>query len=219
MFVAKFTWKEDRPYLPSNFAINLLKKLRDSPELLKILGKIILKQEKQGFNKRVNDYRTNNTHYLPHHAVKKVSNTNSPSLNDCLMVGPPFLKNLCTILLRFHYHNGTISTYIEKMFLHVQLHDDDSNFTCFPRPTLPEKPHSELQAYCFAVVQFGSCSSSFMLAAVLNLHLNKTSSPIADNIKETIYVDNILLGSDSEKGIVQYYTQARMGKATFNLGS
>ena len=99
------------------------------------------------------------------------------------MVEPPFLNIFCAILLRFRY-NCAISTNIEKAFLHVQLHDDDRNFTRFLWPTLPDKLDSEIQAYCFAVVQHGSCSSPFILAAVLNLHLNKTPSPIVDDMKE-----------------------------------
>ncbi|XP_065893821.1 uncharacterized protein [Dysidea avara] len=242
MYVARFPWKEDRPFLPSNFAIcqkrttHLLNKLRGTPQLLKIYDEIILEQERRGFIERINDHSTNNTHYLPHRPVKKDSTTtpiriiyncscrehsNSPSLNDCLMVGPPFLNNLCAILLRFRNHNYALSTDIEKAFLHVQLHNDDRNFTRFLWPKLPDIPDSKFQAYRFAVVPFGSCSSPFMLAAVLNLHLNNTPSPIADDMKENLYVDNILSGCDTEEEVVQYYTQARtiMGNAKFNLRS
>ena len=134
-------------------------------------------------------------------------------------IGPPFLNNLCAILLRFRDHRYAFSTGIEKAFLHVQLHNDDRNFTRFLWPIQPEKPNSKLQVYRFAVVPFGSCSSPFMLAAVLNLHLSKTSTPVADNMKQNIYVDNILLGCDTEAKLMEYYTQAReiMGKAKFNL--
>ena len=60
-----------------------------------------------------------------------------------------------------------------------------------------------------------------MLAAVLNLHLSKTTSPVANDMKQNIYVDNILSGCDTEAELMQYYTQARkiMGKAKFNLRS
>ena len=80
-YVAKFPWKEDRPYLPSNFAIcqnrttNLINKLRGAPELLKIYDGIILEQEKRGFIERVHDHNTDNVHYLPHRPVKKESTT------------------------------------------------------------------------------------------------------------------------------------------------
>ena len=117
------------------------------------------------------------------------------------MVGPPFLNNF---LLRFRDHNYSLSTDIEKTFLHVQLHSNDRTFTHYLWPTLPDKPNSKLQAYRFAVVPFGSCSSPFMLAAVLNLHLNKTPSPIVDDMKENIYVDKILSGCDTEEEIMQY---------------
>ena len=41
------------------------------------------------------------------------------------MIGPPFLNDLCSIILRFRTHAFGISTDIEKAFLHVQLHEDD----------------------------------------------------------------------------------------------
>ena len=47
--------------------------------------------------------------------------------------------------------------------------------------------------YRFTVVPFGSSSSPFMLAAVLDLHLSKVTSPVAADMKENIYVDNILV--------------------------
>ena len=88
-------------------------------------------------------------------------------------------------------------------------------------PAQPEKPDSKLQVYRFIVVPFGFCSSPFMLAAVLNLHLNKTSLPVANDMKQNIYVDNILSGCNTEAELIQYYTEAReiMGKAKFNLRS
>ena len=135
-----------------------------------------------------------------------------------MKIGPPFLNNLCAILLRFHNHRYAFLTDIERLFLHVQLHND-RNFTRFLWPTQPEKPDSKLQVYCFTVVRFGSCNSSFMLATVLNLHLSKTSTPAADDMKQNIYVDKILSGCDTKAKLVEYYTQAReiMGKAKFNL--
>ena len=145
MYVAKFPWKEDRP---SNYDIclkrtnNNLNKLRQSPETLKLCDSIIRDQEKRGFIERVSDHPTSNVHYLPHRHVKKESTTtpirivydcscresaSSASLNDCLTIGPPFLNNLCSILLRFRNHRYALSIDIEKAFLHVQLRNDDRN--------------------------------------------------------------------------------------------
>ena len=149
----RFPWKEDKPYLPTNINIckkrttTLIHKLKQTPEILNLYDNIIKDQEKRGFIERVNDdYIDDNTHYLPHRAVKKDSvttpirivydcscrgNGSSPSLNDCLIGEPPFLNNLCGILLRFRSHAFAISTDIEKAFLHVKLHPDDRNFTRF----------------------------------------------------------------------------------------
>ena len=80
MYVARFLWKEDKPFLYSNINIckrqttTLLQKLQQTPDLLKIYDSIIKDQEKRGFIERVDDSDTaDNTHYLPHRAVKKNS--------------------------------------------------------------------------------------------------------------------------------------------------
>ena len=107
MYIARFPWKEDRPYLPTNFNIcekrttTLIHKLKQTPEVLSIYDDIIKDQEKRGFIERVNDNgTTGKTHYLPHRPVKKDSvtmsirivydcscrgNDYSASLNDCLI--------------------------------------------------------------------------------------------------------------------------------------
>jgi len=193
VYMARFPWKEDKPYLPSNYNIckkrtdALISKLKQTPDLLTIYNHIIEEQKQRSFIETVSDDNiTSNTQYLPHRPVKKDSlttpirivydcscrgNGKSNSLNDCLTTTPPFLNNLCAILLRFRSHAFALSTDIEKVFLHVQLHPDDRDFTRFIWPSST----GEFITYRFAVVPFGSSSSPFMLAAVLDLHLSKES--------------------------------------------
>ena len=85
----------------------------------------------------------------------------------------------------------------------------------------PEDPHSELAAYRFRVVPFGTTSSPFMLHATLDLHLNQFDTPVAKDMKRNLYVDNLMSGCTSEEEIVTYYQQARsiMNRANFNLRS
>ena len=130
-FIARFPWEVDKPHLPSNITIckertqTLVNKLRKTPHLLQLYDGIIKEQEERGFIERVYDDATPDVHYLPHHPVKKESATthirvvydcsccgcsNSASLNDCLMVGPPFLNNVCAILLRCHVQAFALST-------------------------------------------------------------------------------------------------------------
>ena len=106
-------------------------------------------------------------------------------------------------------------------FLHVVLHKPDRDFTRFLWLSNPDDPDSNLVTYRFAVVPFGSASSPFMLNAVLNLHLTNANLTIANNMKDNIYVENILSGCATEEQAVQYHTEARniMNKAKFNLKS
>lgn len=242
IYIARFPWKINKPDLPSNFAtckgrtLTLLNKLRKSPELLQLYDGIMKEQEQRGFIERVHNDTTDNVHYLPHHPVKKDSvitpirivydcscrgSDKSASLNDCLAVGPPFLNNLCAILLRFRIHTFALSTDVEKAFLHVKLHPSDRNYTRFLWPSDFQNSDNEFQTYRFTVVTFGASSSPFMLGAVLNLHLSKFPNPIAKDMRDNIYVDNILSGCSTEEELLTYYSQSRdlMNQAKFNLRS
>ena len=85
----------------------------------------------------------------------------------------------------------------------------------------PGNPDLEMCTYRFAVVPFGSSSSPFMLGAVLNLHLSKFDTPVALDMRENIYVDNVLSGCNTEDKLLACYTQSRdiMSQAKFNLRS
>ena len=125
-YTVKFPWKPDHPLLPSNLSIckkrtrHLIARLAESPTLFQLYNKIITDQETRGFIEKVppNNPLTN-VHYLLHHPAKKESTTipirivydcschqskKHASLNDCLLVGPPFLNDLCSIILRFRTH-------------------------------------------------------------------------------------------------------------------
>ena len=244
-YVAKFPWKVDKPDLLSNFAtckgrtLTLVNKLRKSSKLLQLYDGIIKEQEQRGFIERVDDgddAAATDVHYLPHHPVKKDSvttpirivydcscrgNNRATSLNDCLTVGPPFLNNLCAILLRFRIHAFALSTDIEKAFLHIKLHPSDRNFTRFLWPLDFESSDTNFQTYRFTVVPFGASSSPFMLGAVLDLHLSKSHLQAAADMRDNMYVDNILSGCSTEEELLAYYSQSRdlMGQAKFNLRS
>ena len=77
----KFPWKEDHPFLPSNFSIcakrtrSLAHRLAKDPELLSMYGQIIADQESKGFIEKVDNFNTQRAHYIPHRAVRKDSAT------------------------------------------------------------------------------------------------------------------------------------------------
>ena len=242
-YKVKFPWKNYHPPLPPNRAIcekrarSLARKLGHTPDLLKTYGEIISDQVKQGFMERVTESEIpHNCHFIPHHPVKKDSATtpirivydcsccqspSHPSLNDCLQVGPPFMNDLCSLLLRFRTHKVGLVTDIEKAFLHVYLAEEDQHYTYFLWLSNPDDPESQFIIYRFRVVLFGSVSSPFMLNATLQLILNKDGSTVANDIRQNLYVDNVVSGCNNEDSAVQYFNKARsiLSKARFNLRS
>ena len=176
-YSAKFPWKEDSPPLPTNYGNcirrtrSMVRRLAQTPELLKSYGNIIREHERRGFIERVDDVAfIDRAHYIPHHPVKKDSATtpirvvydcssrsssNSPSLNDCLMVGPPFLNDMCSIITRFRIFTYGLSTDIEKAFLHVGLDESDRDLTRFLWLSNPKDPESKVHVYRFKTVLFG----------------------------------------------------------------
>jgi len=106
----------------------------------------------------------------------------------------------------FHIHAFVLSTDIEKAFLHIRLHTSDRDFTRFFWLASLEASDQEMCTYRFTVVPFGSSSSPYMLGAVLNLHLSKFDTVVAQDMRDNIYVDNVLSGYHTEDDLLTYYT-------------
>ena len=60
-----------------------------------------------------------------------------------------------------------------------------------------------------------------MLNATLHHHLSSYDTQVASDMKQNLYVDNIISGCDTEAQVVEYYKEARsiMDHAKFNLRS
>ena len=60
-----------------------------------------------------------------------------------------------------------------------------------------------------------------MLTATLHYHLSSYNTQVASDMKQNLYVDNIISGCDTEAQVVEYYKEARsiMDHAKFNLRS
>ncbi|XP_060569657.1 uncharacterized protein LOC132728064 [Ruditapes philippinarum] len=138
-------------FLPTNYEIcikrteNTIKRLSTEPDILINYGQIIEDQLKRGFIEKcdANVTTSNPVHNMPHHYVKKDSNTtpirivydcscksrDQPSLNYCLMSIPPELNDLTGILIRFRMNKYAIATDIEKAFLNITLDENDRDVT------------------------------------------------------------------------------------------
>lgn len=239
----KFPWKNAHPPLPTNYAVcarrtrSMAQRLSKTPHLLQLYNTIITDQETRGFIERVNHHcKQGSVHYIPHHPVRKESSTtpirivydcsckqssDSPSLNDCLHPGPPFLNDLGGILLRFRQHNVAFSSDIEKAFLQVHLDIEDRDFTRFLWLSDPTDANSSFVTFRFKVVLFGATCSPFMLSATLTYHLMQSNTSVSQDLLRNLYVDNVVSGCQTETESLDYFMSSRsiLGSATFNLRS
>ena len=237
-YIAKLPWKADHPPLPTNREVaatrtrNMVQRLE--PTLRDTYNAIIEEQLEKGFVERVpND--DGSGHYIPHHAVKKESSTTpirivydcsckireNPSLNDCLEKGQPLLNDMVSMLIRFRTNNIGLSSDLEKAFLNVRLHDDDRKYTKFFWLSDSNDPGSDFKVFQFTSVLFGAVCSPFILNAVVKTQLEEKGDEISTDLKDNIYVDNILTGVETTEDAIHYYNEANatMASCCFKLRS
>ena len=239
-YLLRFSWRTNHPPLPSNYTIcakrtrSMANPLGKTPHLLQLYNR---EQESRGFIERVSNHTsTRSAHHIPHHPVRKDSLTtplrivydcsckqssNLLSLNDCLNPGPPFLNDLCAILVHFRQHNIAFLSDIEKAFLHVHLDEVDRDFTWFLWLSNPDDPNSSFVTYRSWAVLLGATCSPFMLNATIIYHLQQNDLTKSCDLIHTLYVDNVVSGTHSEETAIDYFIQSRsiLGNANFNLHS
>ena len=88
--------------------------------------------------------------------------SNQHSLNSCLVAAPPFLTDMCTLLLRFRIHRFTLTTDI-KASLYAQLVEENCNYIHFLRLSSVNNPVSDFIVFWLSVILFGSVSSLFTM--------------------------------------------------------
>lgn len=222
-YEVSFPWREYPPSVPTNYNLALgclssqLRKFQNQRAILEEYESILKTQEHSGIIERVEmDFRTKEVHYIPHHAVltpekstririvynasTKSSKTN-PSLNDCIYKGIILMNNLLAILLKLRVHRFALIGDIEKAFHTIGINEQDRNYVRFLWVKDIHNPptNDNLQVYRFTRLAFGIISSPFLMAAVTEYHLktNPTNSTCIENIRENIYVDNIITGSET----------------------
>ncbi|EPB69630.1 Pao retrotransposon peptidase [Ancylostoma ceylanicum] len=112
---------------------------------------------------------------------------------------------------------------VEKAFLQVRLHELDRDATrCLWLRDHHHPPNKDnLVTFRFTRVTFGLLSSPFLLAATTHFHLDQYSNDIklVTEIKENLYVDNLLLTTDTAEEAVHIYrrTKAMFKDMNMNL--
>ena len=154
---------------------------------------------------------TEQTFYLPMHAVYKATSTTTKvravfdasaksstgvSLNDTLLVGPTIHPPLIDVLLLFRSYLVVLTADISKMYRAVELTPDDRDLHRFVWRSNPSAP---LKDYRMTRVTFGVSASSFAanMAVKQNAVEHAQEFPLAvDVVQKCFYVDDCLTGAD-----------------------
>ena len=147
-------WKKTHPSLPDNYELsrkrleNLLKRLRQEPEVLKEYDSVIKEQLQRGIVEVVekpSEGGVGRVHYIPHHAVIRTDKSTTKlrvdydasaradgvALNDCVYTSPPLAENIVDALLRFRVNQVALTGYVEKAFLMVDITEEDRDLLRF----------------------------------------------------------------------------------------
>ena len=242
----RLPWKDSKQNLPTNFTLarkrlsNLQHTLKGKhPELIYKYNDQLLDQLKRGFIEQVLDPNIHQgvMHYMPHFPVFKENNTTAMrivydasakisskalSLNDCLHTGPNLIQRLQNMLLAFRSHKIAFTADIEKAFLQIELSTQDRDATRFLWLKDVDKSANNpdnLVVYRFCHVLFGAAPSPYLLNATIQHHLTKQDDWISEDLQRSIYMDNVVTGTDTEPEALLYYTSSRncFQKAGMNL--
>ena len=197
-------------------------KLRQTPETLAAYDAIIRDQLDRQIIEPAERNPTQLEHFLPHHPVSTSNKlrsvhdasaklTDCCSLNDCLYRGPVLLPELAGLLLRFRLPAVPVLADIEKAFLMIELHEPDREVAKFLWVKDINAPltSNNLIIYRFRRVAFGVISSPFLLAATVKHHLHTINTPLAAEIAENIYVDNVMFSCESANEAYKKYQTSK----------
>ena len=238
-------WKLGHKPLPTNYNISMLRmksqvrKLRQTPIILKKYDEIISQQVEEGIIEQVAELEPEwKVHYLPHRAVIRENAETTKlrivydasckdrklgvSLNDCLHVGPSLTPMILDVLLRFRINPVALVGDIEKAFLNIEIHKEDRDCLRFLWYKDINDADSEVIVYRFNRVVFGCNSSPFLLNCVLRNHIEKYKEEDPEFVSKLIggfFVDDLVTGCKDSSEAVDLYRKAksRMKDGGFTL--
>lgn len=217
-YSVRLPWINGMPEIPTNRAV-AEKRLERATTKLIAQGEysrydaLFKDWMKEGFIEEVTS--ESGGHYLPHRPVLKPESQTTPvrpvfdascrvgknpSLNMCLETGPNMLELIPAILLRFRRNQVGVLADIRKAFQMIGVLPEDRKFQKFLWWVSPDM--KEIVEYQHCKVVFGMTCSPFILAAVLDHHLeNCEDKKTANYLRKSLYVDNV---ATSVKGKEEY---------------
>ena len=212
-------WKGDHPPLPSNKEgslrrlASLVQKLEKSKSL-NDYNKVIQEQLAVGIVERAPTTVEGREFYIPHKGVVRETAESTklrivydasarawngaPSLNECLNTGPPLQNKLWSVLVRGRFNPVAVTGDIKKAFLQVRIRAEERDALRFH--WLKDLETKEVETLRFTRALFGLAPSPFLLAGVIEQHLDSWSDrrpEIVSEIKKNLYVDDLISGGVS----------------------
>ncbi|XP_078361896.1 uncharacterized protein LOC144646227 [Oculina patagonica] len=241
-YSTRLPWKSHQLSLPSNRELTL-GRLQSTTRKLERMQKLeeyhtVMEQQlEEGILELVPEVQTGEViHYIPHQAVIREEaestkmrivydcsakrNPQSPSLNDCLEVGPPLQPAIFDILLRNRMKPFCITGDIQKAFLQIKISPEDRDaLRLLWYDDLKER---NIVQYRFTRVIFGSGPSPYILGATLEKHISQYEEKYPETVNELLlntYVDDVQSGGDGKEELLKFKEEATeiMGEGGFQL--
>ncbi|XP_028404087.1 uncharacterized protein LOC114526759 [Dendronephthya gigantea] len=198
-----------------------------SPELLKTYHDIVENQLKDGVVEIAPEKpEGSREHYIPHKPVVREqaestkvrivfdasakADQKSPSLNDCLDIGPPLQRRILDILLRNRLKPILLAGDIKQAFLQIVIREIERDAMRFL--WINNLQCKEMVVYRMTRAMFGLGPSPFLLGGTLNVHLEKYAEhypQCVEELSEGTYVDDINIGGDKVEETVVLKEQAK----------
>ncbi|XP_051161138.1 uncharacterized protein LOC127281463 [Leptopilina boulardi] len=195
---------------------SLLFKFHKNPDLKTQYTEVIDEYISLNHMTKVNEVDKTDGFYLPHLAVIKETSlstklrvvfdasaktNNGLSLNDELMVGPTIQQDIISLLLKFRIHKYVITADVEKMYRQILVRKEDRKYQRLLWGT-----ENSVDTYELNTVTFGLACAPFLAIRCLQQLAEDEGErfPTTANIlKNDVYVDNLLSGSDTIEGAIK----------------
>ena len=144
----------------------------------------------------------------------------SPSLNDCLNIGPPLQRRILGILLRSRMRPILLAGDIKQAFLQIVIREIERDAMRFL--WINDLQHKKMATYRMTRAMFGLGPSPFLLGGTLHVHLEKYAEQYpqcVEELSEGTYVDDINIGGDTMEETHALKEQAKeiLGEGSFML--
>ena len=225
-------WKKDKSLLPDNYPLaekrlfSLERNLLKDEAKAKLYDNAITEYERNGWARRLSgkdlEAKVKPVHYLPHHGIYRPDKKSTPlrivfdpacqyqgvSLNSFLHKGPGLIGNLLGVLLRFREEPIAFVGDISKMYLQIELPEEDKHVHRFLWRNLD--PTKTPTIYALQRVTFGDKPSPDMASFVM-LKIakdNEEDNPHAAVIlRRDRYMDDLIHSCPTTGKAVQSITE------------